>query len=72
MRTARVRKPEDPIGWVYIPLATVILHCVPNLVGGYLLVVGNDSGLYWVAIGIILSFLATLQNGWVLLIEILR
>jgi hypothetical protein len=29
-------------------------------------------GLYWIATGIILSFVATRQNGWVLLIEILR
>jgi len=70
--TIRIRKPDDPVGWIVIPLATVALACLPNLVGGVLLIAGNEAGLYWVAVGVILSFLATLQNGWVLLVEILR
>lgn len=70
--TVRLRKPEDPLGWIIIPFATAAVAFLPNLIGGYLLIIGNESGLYWVAVGVILSFLATLQNGWVLLIEILR
>ena len=72
IHTLSIRKPEDPLGWVVIPLATVIIACAPTLIGALLLIAGIDSGLYWIAIGVILSFLATLQNGWVLLIEILR
>ena len=72
MVTLRIRKPEDPIGWIIIPFGTAAIAFLPNLIGGGLLIAGDDSGLYWVAIGVILSFLATLQNGWVLLIEILR
>jgi modulator of FtsH protease len=72
IHTLRIRHPEDPAAWVFIPLATVTVACLPNLIGGWLLIAGNDAGLYWVAVGVILSFLATLQNGWVLLIEILR
>jgi hypothetical protein len=41
-------------------------------VGSILLVAGDDAGLYWIGIGIILSFVAALQNAWVLLVEILR
>jgi modulator of FtsH protease len=72
VHTSRNRQPEDPVAWIFIPLATVAVACLPNLVGGWLLIAGNGAGLYWVAVGVILSFLATLQNGWVLLVEILR
>ena len=72
LHTLRLRKPSDPLAWIFIPLATTAYVCVPPIIGGGLLVAGNDTGMYWVAAGIILAFLATLQNGWVLLVEILR
>jgi len=72
LHSARTRKPEDPLGWIVIPLFTTTYACVPLLIGGALLAAGAESGLYWVAASIILAFLATLQNGWVLLVEILR
>lgn len=70
--TMRTRKPEDPIGWIITPFATAAFAFVPNLVGGPLLIADNEAGLYWIAVGVILTFVATLQNGWVLLVEILR
>ena len=70
--TMRIRKQTDPVGWVVIPFFTAAFAFMPNLIGGALLIAGDHSGLYWVAVGVILSFLATLQNGWVLLVEILR
>ena len=48
------------------------ISTLPFLAGGILLIAAGDAGLYCIAIGIILGFVATLQNGWVLLIEILR
>lgn len=71
-RTLETRKPTDPIGWVLIPLLTMAYTCGPTVVGGALLAGGDRSGLYWIAAGVILAFMATLQNGWVLLVEILR
>ncbi len=68
----RLREAGNPLTWMLIPPTMVALASVPQLVGGSLLVAGNESGLYWIATGIILSFVATLQNGWVLLVEILR
>jgi hypothetical protein len=41
-------------------------------VAGVMLVTGNDDGLYALAVGITLSFVLAVLNGWVLLIEILR
>jgi modulator of FtsH protease len=42
------------------------------LIGGLVLVAGNADGLYVVAVGIALSFVVAVLNGWVLLVEILR
>lgn len=42
------------------------------VIGGLVLVAGNADGLYAVAIGIALSFVVAVLNGWVLLVEILR
>ena len=37
--------------------AGLLAACVPSLIGGGLLIAGDGAGLYWVAVGIILSFL---------------
>jgi hypothetical protein len=55
-----------------VPLGMVAVSALPEIIGGALLIAGQEAGLYWIGTGIILSFVATLQNGWVLLIEILR
>jgi hypothetical protein len=55
-----------------MPFGLVAISAIPPIIGGALLVAGNEAGLYWIATGVILSFVATLTNGWVLMIEILR
>ncbi len=45
---------------------------LPMLIGGLLLAFGSPVGFYMVATGVVLSYITTLVNGWVLLIEILR
>lgn len=40
--------------------------------GGALLIAGSDTGLYWIGTGVIVMMVFALQNGWVLLVEILR
>jgi modulator of FtsH protease len=74
-QTASVRKLAGSGGqllWIVLPFAVAVLVGLPMLVGGAMLIVGQDYALYWVAVGIILSFVVTLENGWVLLVEILR
>ena len=66
------REKSDPLFWSLYPLLLVLLTALPPLIGGLLLTGGNESGIYWVAAGIIIAFLTTLQGGWVLLVEILR
>jgi len=45
---------------------------LPFVIGGALLAAGNAAGLYWVLAGTLLSFMAGMFDGWVLLIEIKR
>lgn len=66
------REKADPLFWSLYPLLLVIITALPALVGGLLLVNGDETGLYWIASGIIIAFITTLQGGWVLLVEILR
>jgi modulator of FtsH protease len=66
------RNATDPMFWSLYPLLLVVISALPPLIGGALLVGGDEAGMYWVGAGIIISFLTTLQGGWVLLVEILR
>lgn len=66
------RGASDPLFWSLYPLLLVVITAVPPIVGGALLVAGNETGGYWIGAGIIIAFLTTLQGGWVLLVEILR
>lgn len=67
------RRPGDPLIWRISVALTGALSSLPYVIGGALLVTASvEAGLYWVAVGVVLGFIVTLQNGWVLLIEILR
>jgi modulator of FtsH protease len=66
------RRPTDPLVWTIFPLVLVAISALPPIIGGILLLVGNESGAYWIAVGIIMAFVTTLLSGWVLLVEILR
>ena len=66
------REKADPLFWSLYPLLLVGITAAQPSVGGALLLTGNEAGMYWIAAGIIIAFLTTLQGGWVLLVEILR
>jgi hypothetical protein len=68
----RQRKHGDPLAWTLLPVAMDAVTVAPTIVGGALLVAGNAAGPYWIGAGIVLSFVSALENGWVLLVEILR
>ncbi len=64
---------EPPyIGITWFKAVIAIGQMVPFAVGGVVLVAGQDAGLYWVAAGILLVFIGSVVNAWVLLVEILR
>jgi modulator of FtsH protease len=45
---------------------------LPFLVGGILLLVGVDTGLWWLVAGVVMVVVASLVDAWVLLIEVRR
>jgi hypothetical protein len=45
---------------------------LPFLVAAVLIFLGRPSGLYWIVPRVVVSFVATVINAWVLLVEILR
>jgi hypothetical protein len=58
----------------YALVSTVIGHvqAIPFVIGGLLLLLGSVSGFYWLAAGVVTTFVFSMINTWVLLIEILR
>ena len=63
----------------YVSKRTKVFHflltqsaVVPFVVGGISMLAGRGGGLYWLLAGTVFSFLASLFDAWVLLIEILR
>jgi modulator of FtsH protease len=71
---SRMRK-ED-YTWSFAEVAPKLAlgfgELVPYLVGGVLLLAGLPSGLYWAAAGVVMVFLVSMINAWVLLVEIQR
>jgi modulator of FtsH protease len=67
----RGKAPESPSPeWVTLLLDQAAT--LPGVVGAVILASGSTSGLYWVAAGILVSFVVAVVNAWVLLVEILR
>ena len=59
-------------GYIAGRVAIVAVCCLPFLVSGVLLLLGNPSALYWMVPGVVLSLVSTVIAAWVLLVEILR
>ena len=64
--------PRGSLGVGVLKSAVVAAQVLPYLVGGTLLAVGDPAGLGWVAAGVMLVFVGSVLNAWVLLVEILR
>ena len=48
------------------------LALLPYIIGGFMILLGIDPGIYWVVASVILSFIKAGLDAWVLLIEINR
>jgi hypothetical protein len=48
------------------------VQVIPFIIGGILLFKEHHAGAYWIAAGVIASFVCSIINVWVLLVEILR
>lgn len=52
--------------------AVLIVPILSFVAGALILVAGLDAGLYFVAAGMLLAFVSSVLNAWVLLVEIRR
>jgi hypothetical protein len=71
VRVHRETQPEYRLSlWSY----TFLIQggTLPALIGGVFLILGNESGLYWLVPSVIFSFFRALTDAWVLLVEINR
>jgi hypothetical protein len=66
------RKPDQPAYRHYVQAVVLAAFCVPMVAGAISLFVSAGGGLYWFVPAVILGFIGSVTNAWVLLIEILR
>ncbi|MFT2816661.1 hypothetical protein [Leifsonia sp. A12D58] len=66
------KRGDWPLGPSIVKAAVGPIQIAPFVIGGALLLAQNTDGLYWVAAGILLVFIGSVVNAWVLLVEILR
>jgi hypothetical protein len=53
-------------------LVLLEIGILPFIVGGVPLLFGIESGFYWIAAGVIVSFIKAVIDAWVLLVEVNR
>ncbi len=70
--TRRAGAPDEPKSWIVEHLSLLLLPCLAFIGGGVTLMAGAGGGLYWILAAIVLAFVATSINAWVLLVEIMR
>ncbi|NQX13463.1 hypothetical protein HQQ80_17690 [Microbacteriaceae bacterium VKM Ac-2855] len=56
----------------WVKVAVALVQIIPFVVGAALLVGGDPFGASAIAAGILLTFVGSVANAWVLLVEILR
>jgi hypothetical protein len=57
---------------VYLRALVSAAVTLPLVIGGVLLMLGLSGGLYWAAVGVLISLAAGVWSAWILLIEIMR
>ncbi|NQX28216.1 hypothetical protein HQQ81_12785 [Microbacteriaceae bacterium VKM Ac-2854] len=71
VRMLRVSEPGSP-GPAWLKFAIALVQVVPFVAGAALLFLGAGFGVQPMAAGILLVFVGSVANAWVLLVEILR
>ena len=66
------REPEAKAAQTFAKSVLTLAPLLSFLVGGVVLLTGVDGGLNFVAAGILLVFVGSVTNAWVLLVEIRR
>ena len=63
---------EQPLHEAIIGIAIGQIQAILFVIGGICLPMHLRAGPYWIAWGIISSFILSVVNTWILLVEILR
>jgi hypothetical protein len=71
IRVLRAAAPQTGTA-AWAKVAVALLQILPFVTGAALIVAGVESGVYAIAAGILLTFVGSVANAWVLLVEILR
>ena len=67
------RSLEPAFRWHFVPRVVLCqVTTLPILAAGVGLLGWGISGLYWLVVGVVLSFLVAVLDAWVLLVEIHR
>lgn len=71
-RLAMKRGEGEPLSWRITPLAVISLGSLPLVAAGTSVLAGGGGGLYWLVPEVILGFIGSITNAWILLVEIHR
>ena len=72
---ARIRLPRaagDPLTWTVTPVVVILAGTLPTVAAGISVLVHGGGGLYWLVAALILGFVGSVVNAWILLVEIHR
>ena len=64
--------PGDSVLWLVVPVTIIVAATVPMIVAGSTLLAGAGGGLYWLLPALVLGFVGSVFNAWILLVEIHR
>jgi hypothetical protein len=65
-------KSRRPLRELIIGIVMGQIQAIPFIIGGICMLMGQRVGLYWIAWGMVATFIFSIVNTWVLLVEILR
>ncbi len=71
VRSLRRSRPENRGNYVF-SLVLFEIASLPGLIAGLVVLAGSEGGLYWLGIGICISFMKAVSDAWVFLVEINR
>jgi len=72
---ARIRLPRaggEPLTWTVTPVVVILAATLPTVAAGISVLVQGGGGLYWLVAALILGFVGSVVNAWILLVEIHR
>jgi hypothetical protein len=71
----RIRLPRaagQPLTWTVAPVGVILAATLPMTAAGISVLVRGGGGLYWLVAEVILGFVGSVVNAWILLVEIHR